>query len=73
MNPFLMEGAFKTARQATTLTEGELGALSGAKKSQVSRIEKGNKITFATIAKVFRAMGISASFEMACIGKVALW
>ena len=31
------------------------------------------KITFATIAKVFRAMGISASFEMTGIGKVALW
>ena len=55
------------------LTQEELGTLIGVKKSQVSRIEKGNNITFATIAKVFRAMGISASFEMAGIGKVALW
>ena len=35
--------------------------------------KKGSNITFATMAKIFRAMGISASFEMAGIGKVALW
>ncbi len=73
MNAFLMGEAIKKARQSKNLTQEELGALIGVKKSQVSRIEKGNNITFATIAKVFRAMGISASFEMAGIGKVALW
>ena len=73
MNAFLMGEAIKKARQSKNLTQEELGTLIGVKKSQVSRIEKGNNITFATIAKVFRAMGISASFEMAGIGKVALW
>ncbi len=73
MNTFLMGEAIKKARQSKNLTQEELGALIGVKKSQVSRIEKGNNITFATIAKVFRAMGISANFEMAGIGKVALW
>ena len=73
MNAFLMGEAIKKARQSKNLTQEELGALIGVKKSQVSRIEKGNNITFATIAKVFRAMGISASFEMASIGKVTLW
>lgn len=73
MNAFLMGEAIKKARQSKNMTQEELGALIGVKKSQVSRIENGNNITFATIAKVFRAMGISASFEMVGIGKVALW
>lgn len=73
MNAFLMGEAIKKARQSKNLTQEELGALIGVKKSQISRIENGKNITFATIAKVFKAMGISASFEMAGIEKVALW
>ena len=73
INAFLIGEAIKKARQSKNLTQEELGAMIGVKKSQVSRIEKGGNITFATVAKIFRAMGISASFEMAGIGKVALW
>lgn len=73
MNAFLIGEAIKKARQSKNLTQEELGAMIGVKKSQVSRIEKGSNITFVTMAKIFRAMGISASFEMAGIGKVALW
>ena len=73
MNAFLIGEAIKKARQSKNLTQEELGAMIGVKKSQVSRIEKGSNITFATMTKIFRAMGISASFEMAGIGKVALW
>lgn len=73
MNAFLIGEAIKKARQSKNLTQEELGAIIGVKKSQVSRIEKGSNITFATMAKIFRAMGISANFEMAGIGKVALW
>ena len=73
INAFLIGEAIKKARQSKNLTQEELGAMIGVKKSQVSRIEKGGNITFATMAKIFRAMGISASFEMAGIGKVALW
>lgn len=73
MNAFLIGEAIKKARQSKNLTQEELGAMIGVRKSQVSRIEKGSNITFATMAKIFRAMGISANFEMAGIGKVALW
>ncbi len=73
INAFLIGEAIKKARQSKNLTQEELGAMIGVKKSQVSRIEKGSNITFATMAKIFRAMGISANFEMAGIGKVALW
>lgn len=45
----------------------------GVTKSQVCRIENGKNLSFGTIARVFRAMGISASFDMGGYGKVALW
>lgn len=64
INAFLIGEAIKKARQSKNLTQEELGAMIGVKKSQVSRIEKGGNITFATVAKIFRAMGISASFEI---------
>lgn len=73
MNAFLMGEAIRKARQSKNLTQEELGELIGVKKAQVSRIENGNNITLTTIAKIFRAMGISANFEMAGIGKIALW
>lgn len=73
MNAFLMGEAIKKARLSKNLTQEALGEMIGVKKSQVSRMENGNNLTFATIAKVFKAMGISANFDMVGIGKVALW
>lgn len=72
MNAFLLGEAIKKARQSKNLTQEELGSLIGANRSQVSRIENGKNITLATIAKIFKAMGLSASFEVAGIGKVPL-
>ena len=45
----------------------------GVKRAQVSRIEKGHNLTFSTISRAFKAMGIGASFEIAGFGKVDLW
>lgn len=73
MNAFLMGEAIKRARLSKNLTQEQLGEMIGVKRAQVSRIEKGHNLTFATISKVFRAMGITASFDMAGIGKIALW
>ena len=33
----------------------------------------GKNLTFSTIARVFKAMGISAKLEIGSMGKVALW
>ena len=41
--------------------------------AQISRIENGKNLTFSTIARVFKAMGISAKLEIGSMGKVALW
>ena len=60
LKSFLMGDAIKKARQSCNLT-------------QVSRIEGGKNLTFSTIARAFKAMGIHANFEVKGVGKVALW
>lgn len=73
INSFLMGEAIKKARISKNLTQEQLGEMIGVKRAQVSRIEKGHNLTFATIARVFKAMGIAASFDMSGVGKIALW
>lgn len=73
INSYLMGETIKKARKAKKLSQEQLGELMGVTKSQVCRIESGKNLSFGTIARVFRAMGISASFDMGGYGKVALW
>ncbi len=74
MNNFLIGEAIKKTREAKALTQEQLGELMGVKRAQVSKIESGKSITFATIVRAFKAMGInSASLELESMGKVALW
>ncbi len=73
VNAFLMGEAIKRARLSKNLTQEQLGEMIGVKRAQVSRIESGRNLTFSTIARAFKAMGIGASFDMAGVGKVALW
>ncbi len=44
----------------------------GVKKSQVSKIEKGQNLKFSTTSRAFRALGVEVSLEVAGVGKVAL-
>ncbi|MCD8309913.1 MAG: helix-turn-helix domain-containing protein [Prevotellaceae bacterium] len=70
---FLMGEAIKEARLSKHLTQEQLGELIGVKRSQVSKIENGHNLTFTTLAKVFKALNITAFLEMTGVGKVALW
>ncbi len=70
---FLMGEAIKKAREERHLTQEQLGELIGVKKAQVSRMENGANLSFSNIARVFKAMNISAHLTVAGIGKVALW
>ena len=69
LNSFLIGEAIKSKN----LTQEELGNLIGVQRAQISRIENGKNLTFSTIARVFKAMGISAKLEIGNMGKVALW
>ena len=65
--------AIRQARKANHLTQAELGERVGVQKAQISRLERGHGITFATMARIFKAMNVPACLDMAGIGKVALW
>ena len=56
------------------LTQEQLGELMGVKRAQISKIESGKSITYSTIVRAFKAMGVkTASLDMGAMGKVALW
>jgi len=58
----------KELRKAKDLTQDQLGAMIGVKKSQISRLEKGDaNVTIGTLLKVFKALNanIKLQIEMA--------
>lgn len=67
--------AIKEERLKQNLTQEELGAKVGVKRSQISKLESGKcVITLPTMSKVFKALGFgSASLDLGIGGKVALW
>lgn len=74
INNFLIGEAIRQARMAKNLTQEQLGELMGVKRAQISKIESGKSVTFSTIVRAFRAMGVkSANLDLGSMGKVALW
>lgn len=74
INNFLIGEAIRQARMAKNLTQEQLGELMGVKRAQISKIESGKSVTFSTIVRAFRAMGVkSANLDLGSFGKVALW
>ena len=69
---YKMGEAIKQARKANNLTQEQLGEMIGVQKAQISRLEHGDNLTFATVSKVFKAMGLSAELDISNVGKVAL-
>ena len=69
---FRIGEAIKQARQAQRLTQEELGRLVGVQKAQISRIENGKNLTFSTVIKLLKAMGLSAQLEISNLNKIAL-
>ncbi len=56
------------------LTQEELGKRIGVKKSQVSKLERGEDMSLRSMRRVFRALGItSATLDLGDAGKVTLW
>lgn len=73
LNLFLIGEAIKRTRIEKNLTQEALGKLIGVQKAQISRIENGKNLTFGTVAKIFKAMGVSVKLEIADYGyQVAL-
>ena len=70
---FLIGEAIKKARQSKNMTQEDLAMLIGVQRAQISKIESGRNLTFATICRVFKAMDIKADLDLGGLGRVALW
>lgn len=64
--------AIKKERLKQEMTQEELGEKMGVQRAQVSKIENGRNLTFNTIARAFKALGVPAEFSAGGM-KVALW
>ncbi len=66
--------AIKQTRQQQNLTQKQLGEHMGVQEAQISKIESGKSITYATIVRAFKALGAkTASLDLGTMGRVALW
>ena len=64
----------KENRLRQNLTQEELGKRIGVKKSQVSKLERGEDMSLRSMRRVFRALGVeSATLDLGAAGKVTLW
>ena len=55
---------FLKRRKALGLTQAQLGAKVGVSKSEISKIENGRGLSFATINKLSEALGVSAQVQL---------
>lgn len=66
--------AIRKARLAQHLTQEPLGEKIGVQRAQISKLEKGESITLASMRRVFKALGVAtATLDLGTFGKVALW
>ncbi len=66
--------AIRQTRKKIGFTQAQLGERMGVQRAEVSKIESGRSITYATILRAFRALGVqTASLDLGEYGKVALW
>mgnify|MGYP002625875710 CR=1 FL=1 len=64
--------AIKMARESRSLTQEQLGERMGVQRAQVCRIESGKSITFASMMRAFKALGVQVALDMKGVGSVML-
>lgn len=72
INLYAIGAAIRETRKQQNLTQEQLGQMVGVQKAQISRIENGKNLTFATVLKLFKAMNISVNLDIGKLGRVAL-
>lgn len=74
VNAFRLGEVVRERRLNQNLTQEELGKRMGVKKSQVSKLERGDDMSLRSMRRVFRALGVeSATLDLGAAGKVTLW
>ena len=70
---YAIGAAIRQTRKLQNLTQEELGRMVGVQKAQISRIENGKNLTFATVLKLFKAMNIRVKLDIDKLGRVDLF
>lgn len=74
VNAFRLGEVVRERRLDQNLTQEELGKRMGVKKSQISKLERGDDMSLRSMRRVFRALGVeSATLDLGQAGKVTLW
>lgn len=74
VDAYFVGEAIRKARLAQHLTQEQLGEKIGVQRAQISKLEKGESITLASMRRVFKALGVAtATLDLGTFGKVALW
>ena len=74
VNAFSLGEVVRERRLDQNLTQEELGKRMGVKKSQISKLERGDDMSLRSMRRVFRALGVeSATLDLGAAGKVTLW
>ena len=74
VNAFRLGKVVRERRLDQNLTQEELGRRMGVKKSQISKLERGDDMSLRSMRRVFRALGVeSATLDLGAAGKVTLW
>ena len=74
VNAFRLGEVVRERRLDQNLTQEELGKRMGVKKSQVSKLERGDDMSLRSMRRAFRALGVeSATLDLGAAGKVTLW
>ncbi len=74
INAFKIGEIVREHRLGQNLTQAELGKRMGVKKSQVSKLERGEDMSLRSMRRVFRALGVeSGTLDLGPAGKVTLW
>lgn len=68
----LVGETIRQVRKAQHMTQEDLAQKIGVQRTQVSKIENGRNLTLSTLARVFKAMGLKATLNVAGIGNIAL-
>ena len=64
--------AIRKARLSQNLTQEQLGEKMGVQKAQISWLERGRSLSFSSMMRVFKALGVQATLDLKGIGRVAL-
>jgi len=72
LQSFLVGDAIRQARKQQNLTQEALAQRIGVQRAQVSRIESGRNLTLSTVARVFKAMGMTPTLSVAGLGNFTL-